>query len=276
MKRYEAQIGAWRIAVELGRLAPVAHVGNEYEIGFKDWADAAACATGYDAQVILDKVVAAALQVRDGEVAFERDTVTFKQREVVYQLLAWLMYVATREGALRVLDFGGSLGSLYYQHRFLFDRLNDIRWGVIEQSHFVHAGRKNFQNRALRFFEDAKECVEEIQPNFLLLSGVLQYLEYPYQVLAELLDRGLPYVLVDRTMARRGMADEIAVQHVPSLIYEASYPLWLLDANKVEMCFADHGYEVLDNFDPFPGSYFGPVGGLMPYQGWFLVKKGSF
>ncbi|WP_345796629.1 methyltransferase, TIGR04325 family [Castellaniella sp. MT123] len=262
--------------MELGKLSPVARVGNEYEVGFKDWTDAAKRATGYDAQAILNKVVDAALQVKDGEVAFERDTVTFKQREVVYQLFAWLMYAASREGALRVMDFGGALGSLYYQHRFLFDRLNDLRWGVVEQSHFVHAGRKDFEDHALYFFETTQECADEIRPNFLLLSSVIQYLESPYQVLAELLDRGVPYVLVDRTMARRGMAEEIAVQHVPPSIYDASYPLWLLDANKLESCFADHGYQVFDNFDPFPGSYFGPAGGRAPYQGWFLVRKGSF
>lgn len=268
------ELANWCLVLELGRKSvPVAD--EEYEIGFSSWAEAAARTSGYDAQAIFDKAVNAAGLVRDGRATFERDTVTFAKRELAYPLLAWLMYAAQRDGALRVLDFGGALGSLYYQHRFLLDELSDLQWGVVEQEHFVDAGRAGFETTALRFFTSPELCIEAIQPNFLLLSSVLQYIEEPYALLDSLLARRFPYVLVGRTMARRGMKEEIAVQHVPQSIYEASYPLWLLDADRLEAAFSDNGYLVLDNFDPYPGSSFGPVTARAPYQSWFLRYEGG-
>lgn len=263
----------WRVVLELVR-NPVSVADDEYETGFSSWAEAAARTSGYDAQAIFDKAVHAAGLVRDGQAAFERDTVTFAQRELAYPLFAWLMYVAQRDGALRVLDFGGALGSLYYQHRFLLDELSGLKWGVVEQEHFVDAGRAGFETEALKFFTSPELCVEAIRPNFLLLSSVLQYIEKPYFLLDSLLAYRFPYVLVGRTMARRGMKEEIAVQNVPPSIYEASYPLWLLDADRLEAVFADNGYRVLDNFDPYPGSTFGPATARASYQSWFLRYEG--
>lgn len=274
MKRLQLNLGNWRAALELGRIPPpVVSERNEFETGFATWAEAAGRASGYDAAAILERAVRAAALVRDGGAAFERDTVTFAQREVYHPLVTWLLYAARTHGALRLMDFGGALGSLYYQHRFLLDDLPGLRWGVVEQAHVVQAGRAGFETAALGFFDTIADCVAAIQPNFVLLSSVLQYLEEPYALLDQILAQRFPYVLVDRTMARRGMAEEIAVQHVPPSIYPASYPLWLLDAERLEACFAHHGYRVLDRFDPFPGSTFGPAASPTPYQGWFLTYE---
>lgn len=274
MKRFEAHWGEWQALLELGRKEPPPEpAGNRFEAGFGNWQEASECATGYDAEPILAKAVEAARLVRDGHAAYERDTVTFSRREIVYPLFAWLMYAAAKGEALRVMDFGGALGSLYYQHRFLLDALPGFAWGVVEQAHFVEAGQAEFETDALRFYRDIDECVTAIQPNFLLLASVLQYLDDPYAMLGRMLAMQMPHVLIDRTMAQRNGPDQLAVQHVQPSIYSASYPLWMLDAVRMESMFADYGYDVLDNFDPHPGSHFGPVGQEAPYQSWFLVRK---
>lgn len=177
---------------------------------------------------------------------------------------------AENNNYISVLDFGGSLGSSYRQNK-PFLRNTSIQWGVIEQKHFVEIGRNEFEDGTLKFFETIHECVSAIHPNFVLISGTLQYMEHPYQVLESILELKIPYILVDRTMARSDQSDEIAVQHVPEQIYKASYPLWFLNANRIEECFAKFGYKLIDRFDPCPGSSFGPEEQPpYPYMGWFF------
>jgi putative methyltransferase (TIGR04325 family) len=246
-----------------------------FECGCSNWEEAIKKSTGYDESSILSKAIAAAIEVRDGRAKFERDTVVFYNQEYDYPLLTWLLYAILHAGCVRVLDFGGALGSLYYQHRSLLEQYPGFAWGVVEQEHFVKAGQKEFETEWLHFYNGIKCCFETMRPNFLLISGVLQYLREPYALLAKVLDLRLPFVLIHRTMAQRQLPEQVAIQRVPSTIYDASYPTWILDANRLESEFDLHGYDVLDNFDPHPGAFWGPDNMQMPYQGWFLVRRGT-
>ncbi len=245
-----------------------------YKGEFSSWADACAQAGGYDAPEILRRAILATRAVCKGEAAFERDTVLFDQVEISYPLLAALLYVASlQEGSLSVLDFGGALGSSYRQNRTYLQSLKELSWSVVEQEGFVTTGKEEFETEALHFYYDIQSCIQEQEPNFLLLSSVLQYLEKPYEVLERLLVQGIKYVLIDRAMAQRLGKDRLVIQQVPETIYKASYPVWLMDAKRMETVFHAAGYEVLERFDPHPGSLVGPEGFQSPFQGWFLKKR---
>lgn len=275
MKTFSATFCGFRTKFEIGRLdpnRPQAYFAGDYQT----WELARRDAEGYDSPHILDKAVAAMRQVRDGKAKYERDTVTFDKIQISHALLAWLLYVASRSsGRLSVMDFGGALGSSYYQNCGFLDQLSELRWGVVEQENFVKTGLAEFQTNELRFFYTLDDCVAALGPNVALLSSVLQYIERPHEWLSTLLEKGVPYVLIDRTMAHRLGRDRIAVQKVPTWIYDASYPVWFLDADKLEHSFDEHGYEIVDTFDPYPGSYFGVDRFSSPYSGWFLRKRGS-
>lgn len=269
MRRMDVRALGWRLAVEVG-----AERGNRFTGDYGSWQEALRCADGYDQPQILDKAVAAMRAVRDGHAAYERDTVVFDRMEYTHPLLAWLLYAAGREdGRLSVLDFGGALGSSYYQHRGLLGHLRELKWGVVEQAHYVEAGRAEFRTAYLDYFYQTQECMQAITPNFMLLSSVLQYLTEPWAMLEDFLGLGVPYVLIDRTMAQRLGPDRLVVQSVPPSIYPASYPAWMLDASRLEECFSRCNYEVMDCYDPCPGSHFGPEGFQSPYMAWFLRKR---
>lgn len=241
---------------------------------YSSWQEALAHAKGYDDPIILEKAIAASRAVRDGLAAYERDTVIFDTAQLSYPLLFALLYAATHEtGRLSVMDFGGALGSSYRQNAPFISHLESFSWGVVEQSSFVAAGKAEFESGALRFFSSVQECMEASAPNFLLLSSVLQYLEKPYEFLNDVLGKNIPYLFIDRAMAHRLKRDRLAVQHVPAWIYDASYPVWLMDADHMEAVFVDAGYEIIDCFDPHPGSTFGPPDFRAPYTGWFLRKR---
>ena len=232
--------------------------GLRFEGDFATWEEANAHCTGYDTEEILAKVLAATLKVKHGEAAFERDSVLFDKIEYVWPILAGLMWAAARSGGrLDVLDFGGALGSSYFQNRKFLQSLPDMRWNVVEQRHYVAAGRLHIQDERLRFYESVEECLSENRPNVILLSSVLQYLPDPYGILNTLGAIKADTLLLDRTsFSSSGHNDLIKLQYVPEPIYQASYPCRVFNEENLCQFISGLGYELLetfpalDNFDP--------------------------
>jgi putative methyltransferase (TIGR04325 family) len=220
-------------------------VGNREAIRFvgdyQSWDEAAARSTGYGAPEILEKTRAALLKVKNGEAVFERDSVLFQKPDYDFPLLSGLFRVAAASGGrLNVLDFGGSLGDTYFQHRTLLSAVPDLHWSVIDQPAQVACGRKDFANDELHFYETIADCLSERKPNVLLLSGVLQYLREPYVFLENVLKERIPYVIVERTSFACNQHDRLSVQYVPAWIYKASYPIWFLSEVSLHRIFAPH------------------------------------
>lgn len=232
--------------------------GPELVGDFVTWEEASAQCTGYDAKEILAKVLDASLKVKRGEAVFERDSVLFNEIEYAWPVLAGLMWAAARSGGrLSVLDFGGALGSGYFQNRKFLQSLPNVSWSVVEQEHYVDAGRKHIQDEQLRFYKSVKECMQENQPNVILLSGVLQYLADPFGMLQVLGDIKADVLLLDRTSyASSGAGDLIKLQNVPESIYKASYPCHIFNEKHFCQFISGLGYQLiegygsLDNFDP--------------------------
>src|SRR6516164_6187668 len=114
--------------------------------GYGSWDEAVRASTGYDGQMILEKTKTALLQVKNGQAAYERDSVVFAEIQYAWPLLAGLLWVSAQScGRLNVLDFGGSLGSTYFQNRAFLRRLPEVRWNIIEQPQHIEAGREWFE-----------------------------------------------------------------------------------------------------------------------------------
>jgi putative methyltransferase (TIGR04325 family) len=216
---------------------------------YGDWKTASRHATGYEAEQILEQVKQAALKVKSGAAVFERDSVLFDQVEHSYPVLAGMLRAATENGnRLSVLDFGGSLGSSYFQCRDFLSVVHDLRWSVVEQEGFVRCGQENFETKQLRFFYTIEECLQHMTPDVVLLSGVLQYIESPVTVLEQLVEAATPYIIVDRTTFSGTLADMITMQHTPPSIYPASYPCRILSRQRFLELFQNR-YEVIAEFD---------------------------
>ena len=225
--------------------------GIRFEGDFPTWEEANSLCTGYDAEEILAKVLASTLKVKHGEAAAERDSVLFDQIEYAWPVLAGLMWAAARSsGRLNVLDFGGALGSSYFQNRNFLQSLPDVRWNVVEQPHYVDAGRKHIQDEHLRFYKTIVECLSENRPNVILLSSVLQYLESPADLISELNKVGALCLVVDRTPFTLQAKDKLVVQKVPATIYSASYPMWIFSLSEFEKLLAKNWCLVAPNISP--------------------------
>ena len=213
--------------------------GAVFSGDFSSWAEARAASGGYDADVIFEKTLTAARAVRDGRAAWERDTVLFHEPVCHQPLLDALRHAAGAAGGrLAVLDFGGALGSTWWQHRAWLSDLAEVRWSVVEQPQFVAAGQREFANGPLRFYETIDGCCAAERPGVALLSSVLPYLEDPHALVQDIARRDFRHVIIDRTgFVGRGR-DRLTVQRVPASIYEASYPCWFFDREKLLRPFA--------------------------------------
>ncbi len=201
-----------------------------WEGNYSDWAAACAECSGYDAPAITAKVLAAARLVRDGRATYERDGVAFYQPPPWWPGLAILQDAAqSRGGALTVLDFGGSLGSLYFQSRAQLKLSGPLRWRIVEQAALLKPGRDEFQTEELSFHQSIAEACKDGQPDVILLSSVLPYLTNQENIMQDLLGIGARHVLVDRTGFVTEGRSRLTVQRVPRSIYPASYPCWFLN-----------------------------------------------
>jgi putative methyltransferase (TIGR04325 family) len=246
--------------------------GIRFKGEYATWAEAEAHATGYQAQAILDRAVAATETVRSGRGAFDCDGVSFAAPVHPFPLLAGLLLTAARDhGRLSALDFGGALGSSYFQCRPWLNGLEEFRWTIVEQEHFVAAGRQRFETEELRFASSIGEAVSAAAPNVALLSGVLQYLSEPARVLAELADAGPQTIVIDRTPQIDGPRSIITVQHVPAEIVKSSYPARLFTlADLIEPLAAR--YSALAEFDGRDGVILS-LGRRIEFKGMILTKR---
>jgi putative methyltransferase (TIGR04325 family) len=195
---------------------------------YSSWQEATVQASGYDDDLIFARVAAVTRAARARKAAWDRDGVLFAEPKVHAPLLAVLQGIvdASASQRLEVLDFGGALGSTWWQHRRALE-VNELRWTVVEQSGLVEVGRREFTTDELSFSSSLIEVVTTGRPDVVLLSGVLPYLEKPHVLLAEVVSLGFEHVILDRTPFIHGRSDRLVVQHTPPALGGSSYPCWL-------------------------------------------------
>jgi len=231
-------------------ITPRCKVDEIWVGSYASWPDAQVKCTGYDSYVILEKCKHALLKVKYGESDYERDSVLFDEIQYSWGLLAGLQKAALdNEGILCVLDFGGSLGSSYYQNKEFLNSMKELQWCIVEQPNFVECGKEYFESDQLKFFYTLEDCLAEYSPNVLLLSGVLQYLEKPDDWIAKFINTGIPNIILDRTSYVKTVKEILTVQNVPDSIYPASYPAWFFNEAKLIDKFKN--YSLLGRFDSF-------------------------
>lgn len=244
--------------------------GHGWYGNFSSWEEAENHSNGYNQENILDKVKQALRMVKEGKAVYERDSVLFDHIEYAWELLAGLMWIAAQnKGRLSLIDFGGSLGSTYYQNRSFLASLQSVVWSVVEQPHFVETGRKEFQNDRLKFHHAIGDSLRtEGMAHCILFSGVLQYLPNPYPILNEAFASGVPYIIVDRTGFTLSDCERITVQQVPSKIYKASYPCRFFAETSFVELFKKNGYTMKADFPSLDNANVPSI-----YKGFIFQKK---
>lgn len=215
---------------------------------FKTWQDAIKKSKGYNSPKVINKVKEALLQVKSGSAVYERDSVLFNAIQYSWPLLSGLLWTAMQKvEPLNVVDFGGSLGSTYFQNKkFLEGKIGT--WNIVEQPQFVECGNAFFKDEVLKFHCSIKECYSVSKPSALLFCSVLSYIEKPYKLISECLKYDFDTIIIDRTLFSPTGRTRLCVQVVSPKIYEASYPCWVFNEKEFVEAFQNK-YCLIEGFD---------------------------
>lgn len=220
----------------------------EYLGNYKSFGEAQKYSTGYDDPQIFEQIKEARLKVLRGEVFYERDGVTFDAPQYFWPLLTCLLSIASNnEGNLKILDFGGSLGTTYFQNMLFIKNIPKLRWIVVEQKQFVEYGKQNLQEERLRFYDTVEEALEKEKPDVALFSSSLQYLEKPYNVLDTLQKAGLKFFIFDRTTFIQGEENRIVIQRPERTFKKSTFPAWLFGKKSFNAYF-ENDYKLITEF----------------------------
>ncbi|MDR2409939.1 MAG: methyltransferase, TIGR04325 family [Bacteroidales bacterium] len=226
---------------------------------YLQWNDALVKTNSYSDEQIIDKVTEAALKVLEGKYPYERDSVVFEKIQYNWPLFTCFGYVLKEERRpASVVDFGGSLGSIYISNRWFFDENSIKQWIVVEQPNFVERGKQLFGDKNMPvFFADGISEVREMckskqsSVDVLLLSSVLQYLEDPYELLQQYIDILSPtYIIIDRTSFSASDAF-VSTQYVNKQIVQSSYPCRFFEKEDFLDLFFTKRYEQILEFNSF-------------------------
>jgi putative methyltransferase (TIGR04325 family) len=219
---------------------------------FATWADAKKHCKGYDDNAILEQCKKALLKVKNGEARYERDSILCQEKDYSWALLTVILKAAiNNDFKVHILDFGGSLGSVYYQNKPFLDAINfkEFSWSVIEQKNFVECGKTHAENDVLRFYYTIEDALKTNKPTIILASGVLSYLEEPYFWINKLTALNPQFIVVDRVPFLDINRDLITVQNVFKSIYDGNYPCWFF--NEKTFINAFKPYELMAEFTPY-------------------------
>lgn len=199
------------------------------------WADLARRADGgYSAEVVLQSVVTAAREVKAGRGAYERDGVVFDEIQYYWPALTGILLGAAKSrGEVRIVDFGGSLGTAYFQNQKFLDLLPDISWTVVEQPGLVSVGSTEFATDRLRFAASLEEAASCRPVDVILCSAALQYVQASRELLSQFAQTTAEFLVLDRVLIHDGDSDLLTLQIVPDWIYNASYPCWVFSRSQL-------------------------------------------
>ena len=244
---------------------------------YKNWEEVKKLSTGYDSDTVIQKVRASAIQVKNGEKVYERDSVLFDKIEISWPLLSGLLLVASQNiNELELIDFGGALGTSYFQNKKLLGHLKKLNWHIVEQDKFVEIGKKEFTDNVLDFYytKELDSLVSSKKPQVMIISSSLQFLPDPKTFLANLPNLNIPYLIFDKIpfFTEVNMENRLMLQKVPPKIYPASYPVWIFGENLFikEM---SKNYELVSDFDAYNARVEKIENGEMHYKGFIWKKK---
>ena len=224
------------------RISPVSYKGR-----YDSFLDADKHCIGYDSDEIINKVKQSTLAVIDGKAEYERDSCLFYSKDINYNLMMYFYKMKMELGNLHIVDYGGALGSVFWQHKDIINKLG-CSWTVIEQDKFVDFGKSHLEQYGIQFRYSPHSVNDFPHCNCLLFSSVLQYLNN-YEEVIQIGCQSTPdYIVLERTPVNKRKR-WIWIEYVKEPIYYASYPAFVFLEEDLIKHFTDNNYELIDSWE---------------------------
>mgnify|MGYP001173443099 CR=1 FL=1 len=196
----------------------IKYIGN-----YDNWNKALKISNGYSSHKVIQKKKSSILKILNGEASYEIDSFLYYKSNPDQILIEILNKFKKK---ITVCDFGGSFGSHYIRNRKYLESKN-IQWKVVEQKPIVKVAKKLKIGKNLNFYTQIQQVIK-YKVDIILFSSVLQYIEFPYKILDKVIKKKINYILILRTPFHQ-MPDQIRIQKIPKYIYEATYPVRILN-----------------------------------------------
>jgi len=160
-----------------------------------------------------------------------------------YAALYWLLRVST--GELRVFDYGGHVGNLYYAYsQYLEDGTRLAEWIVFDLPRTIEVGLRIAAEREAPLLQFTDSLKRFSQDHILLVSGAFHYWEKSVEEFVGQFPYKPEHILVNRTPATDNGPAFITVQ------YRKSYavPCVVRNARELISDFAKAGYALVDRW----------------------------
>jgi len=191
----------------------------------------------------------AAAAVRPGvPVGYDNEAILLRDFDLMcqvkledYAILFWLRRLAPQTRVL--LDAGGHMGTKYRAFGNHLDLDSEIEWVVYDLPNIVRAGRQRAEDEGLsrlRFVDDLSEAPDA---DVLLASGLLQYLDIPFDDFLRRLPALPRHLLLNKVQTREGPSvvtlENFTYAEVPYQMRNRAEFLAVLDAL---------GYDIVDQW----------------------------
>lgn len=159
-----------------------------------------------------------------------------------YAALFWLYYLSER--GVKVFDYGGNVGNLFYTYRRYLELLGPLDWTVLDLPFVLQEGRRIAHERnatELRFTESAAGFAVD---HVLLVSGFLHYWEGTIAAFVRQFPVSPTHILINRSPIIENQEAFIAVQSTGT----CAFPYLVRNATSMIADFAALGYELVDRW----------------------------
>lgn len=195
---------------------------------YKNWKNANQDSTGYRNQKILNKIIKNTIISSNNDKFYERDGELLSDNNYPKEIIKFINLNYKKK--LKLIDFGGSLGSFFFQNRSKI-KAKLIEWIIYEQEYLVNAGLKNIKHKNIHFIKNIKK-LKKFKPDIVLFSSVLEYLEKPKKHINEMLKiKSIKYIIIDRLIVSNDNKDKIFIQKNPKKYFNMSYPCRIFSKN---------------------------------------------
>lgn len=162
-----------------------------------------------------------------------------------YPALFWLTTVS--HGAVKVFDFGGNVGNVFYSYGTLLERLGPVDWTVFDIPPVVEEGRRIARERKAEGLHFATSVEEYRADQVLLASGYLHYWEGTIAGFVEQFPVRPKHVIVNRSPMTDTEPSFVVVQQGAT----CAFPCIVRNAKAMITEFGQMGYRLVDRWaDP--------------------------
>jgi putative methyltransferase (TIGR04325 family) len=200
---------------------------KKYKGPYESFEKAKLDSVGYHEINIAKRVLDVSLMRKNRIIISERDGFILPNIQLSSNVRHVFQKFYNSGNSISVFDFGGGFGSWYFDIIDLYGSSIIKKWVIVEQDTYVRVGKKLFEDDRLEFFSNLNNLNDHNTFDLILLSGVLQYIETPYDLLSKINQIDSHMLILDRTPFWNGHKDKCFVQINAQLA--DSYPSWIFN-----------------------------------------------